>query len=394
MVKYEPPKSWLIFDPRIVVNDLATAKASVIALMSLPYQRSWADELQKVQLKREIAGTSRIEGAEFTDNELDAALEDSPDDSFTRSQRQAQAAQRTYRWIASVPDDRPIDANLIVEIHGNIIKGADDDHCSIGRLRQRDENVTFGVPSHRGAEGGAECETIFHQLLYAMNHEFKGQDLLIQALALHYHFASIHPFADGNGRTARALEALLLQRAGLKDLLFIAMSNYYYEEKHAYLSALAQVRAQDHDLTPFLSFALRGISSQCNRLLKQIKSEVSKALFRDVMHILYRRLKNQRKRVIVERQVEILNCLLEAERMEFAVLYNKVIPFYESLAQKQGAFIRDVIGLAHLGALSYEEVDNEQIMFYINLKWPTEVTETDLFKKFNSMPEAKTHWYR
>ena len=82
-------------------------------------------------------------------------------------------------------------------------------------------------------------------------------DPLIQALAVHYHVAAIHPFEDGNGRTARALEALLLQRAGLRSSCFIPMSNYYYDEKPAYLAALARVRAQDHDLTTFLKFGLR-----------------------------------------------------------------------------------------------------------------------------------------
>ena len=66
---------------------------------------------------------------------------------------------------------------------------------------------------------------------------------LRRALALHYHFAAMHPFLDGNGRSARALEALMLQRTGLRDTLFIAISNYYYEEKAEYLSALAEVRA-------------------------------------------------------------------------------------------------------------------------------------------------------
>jgi Fic family protein len=41
----------------------------------------------------------------------------------------------------------------------------------------------------------------------------------------------MHPFLDGNGRTARALEALMLQRTGLRDTLLIAMSNYSYEQK-------------------------------------------------------------------------------------------------------------------------------------------------------------------
>ncbi len=75
----------------------------------------------------------------------------------------------------------------------------------------------------------------------------------------------MHPFLDGNGRTARALEALVLQRAGLRDTAFIAMSNYYYEEKAAYLDVLAEVRSQNHDLTPFINFGLKGIALQCDR---------------------------------------------------------------------------------------------------------------------------------
>ena len=57
----------------------------------------------------------------------------------------------------------------------------------------------------------------------------------------------MHPFLDGNGRTARALEALMLQRAGLRDTAFVAMSNDYYEEKQGFLSILAEVRQKRHD---------------------------------------------------------------------------------------------------------------------------------------------------
>lgn len=79
---------------------------------------------------------------------------------------------------------------------------------------------------------------------------FRGHDSLIQALALHYHFAAIHPFLDGNGRTARALEALMLQRTGLRDTLFIAMSNYYYyEHKVGYLNALHETGEAGHRIS-------------------------------------------------------------------------------------------------------------------------------------------------
>jgi len=78
---------------------------------------SWAEKLQTVQLKREVAGTSRIEGAEFTEKELDAAMKESPEQLETRSQKQVAAAVSTYKWIASLPADKPVDEKLILEVH-------------------------------------------------------------------------------------------------------------------------------------------------------------------------------------------------------------------------------------------------------------------------------------
>ncbi len=138
----------------------------------------------------------------------------------------------------------------------------------------------------------------------------RGHDPLVRALAAHYHLAAIHPFLDGNGRTARAMEAFFLQRCGLRDTLFIAMSNYY-EEKNPYLQALADVRANGHDLTPFLSFGLKGIELQCRRLFDEIRVNVSRALYRNLMFDLFNRLKSARKRVIAERQIKILTLLLD-----------------------------------------------------------------------------------
>jgi Fic family protein len=229
----------------------------MLALTQIPYQRSWADELQKVQLKREVAGTSRIEGAEFTEKELDAAMRETPEQLETRSQKQAAAAVATYRWIAQLPPDRPLEEGLIYEVHRRLVTHCDDDHCPPGQIRGRDQNVTFGAPRHRGVEGGQECGDAVRGLVEAMRGAYREHDPLIQALALHYHFAAMHPFLDGNGRTARALEALMLQRTGLRDTLFIAMSNYYYEQKTEYLTALNETRAADHDLTLFLKLRLK-----------------------------------------------------------------------------------------------------------------------------------------
>lgn len=391
MIKYKTPDNWIKYDLAKIAIELTKARAAILSLTNIPYQRSWTDQLQIVQLKREVAGTSRIEGADFTEKELDAALAEEPAVLQTRSQRQAAAAVRTYRWISQLPSDRPVTKDLILEIHRKIVSGADDDHCPPGELRKRDINVSFGTPLHRGAEGGTECSSAFEGLCAALRGEFLRHDPLIQALALHYHFAAMHPFRDGNGRTARALEALMLQREGLRDTLFIAMSNYYYEEKNAYLKTLAEVRAGAHDLTPFILFGLRGIEIQCNRLFSEIRKNLAKALFRNVMYDLFNRLKTTRKRVIAERQIDILKLLLAFDTLTLDDLMERTSGKYQRLKNPYKALIRDINDLIRLRAIGYKKQSDNKYEFSARLEWPTEITETDFFKHVKEMPKAKTH---
>lgn len=390
MIKYEIPKNWLHFDSKALTAAYVEAKAAILSLQTVPYQRRWVEALQDIELKREVAGTSRIEGAEFTEQELDLAFQETPDQLLTRSQKQAHAVVQTYRWIAALPQDRPITAELISSIHRTIVTGADDDHCSPGQLRKENQNVNFGMPKHRGAEGGKECESAFRQFSQAIQREYQDCDPIIQALAAHYHLAAMHPFLDGNGRTARALEALMLQRAGLRDTCFIAMSNYYYEEKNGYLAALAEVRQSGHDLTPFLIFGLRGIALQSKRVLTQIQHQISKVLYRDLMYELFGRLKSKRKRFIAERQLKILEILLNIDSMEFDRLIKVTESVYSTLKHPLGGLVRDLLNLEELNAIAIKQIGEGRYGIAVNPEWPTHLTETDFFEKMKQYPKAKT----
>lgn len=393
MIKYSLPENWVKYNPVVVVKELAEAKAAVLSLRTIPYQRSWVETLQQIELKREVAGTSRIEGAEFTDKELDVAMKETPEQLLTRSQRQAHAALQTYRWISRVPDDQPINAELILHTHRMIVTGADDDHCPPGKLRGKDQNVNFGQPRHRGAEGGEECQKAFSGFVEALQGVYRDHDSVIQALAAHYHLAAMHPFLDGNGRTARALEALLLQRAGLKDTCFIAMSNYYYDEKPAYLATLSEVRVHEHDLTPFLIFGLRGVALQSRRLLSEIQGQVSKALFKNMMYDLFNRLRTKRKRIIAMRQMAILKLLLEVDSLDANQIYEKTEELYKKLKNPVKALSRDLLGLAELRAVDATKDPRDRYNFRVRLEWPTEITETDFFDRIKKLPKAKTYQF-
>src|SRR6266478_6380788 len=86
MLKYHMPTRWIHYAKSELVEELSEAKGAIIALKTLPFQRRWVEALQEMQLKLEVAGTSKIEGADFTGGELEAAMKETPEQSFTRSQ--------------------------------------------------------------------------------------------------------------------------------------------------------------------------------------------------------------------------------------------------------------------------------------------------------------------
>ncbi len=82
-VQYRMPERWTQYDVEAIVLPLLNAKASILALRQIPFQRWWVRELQEIELKLEVAGTSKIEGAEFVGAELDNAVRAAAPDELT-----------------------------------------------------------------------------------------------------------------------------------------------------------------------------------------------------------------------------------------------------------------------------------------------------------------------
>jgi Fic family protein len=203
----------------------------------------------------------------------------------------------------------------------------------------------------------------------------------------------MHPFLDGNGRTARALEALMLQRVGLRDTLFIAMSNYYYDNKNAYLEALNETGALKHNLTPFVKFALRGVESQCGLLLGEIRLHVTKALFRNTATDLFGRLQSPRKRVMSARHVQLLNVLLDEGEAPLRQVDQKTRHLY-LVKNPYKALVRDLNYLVLLQALRARRApDGGDWLLSVNLEWPAQITESEFFKRAKGLPKAKVHGF-
>ena len=383
--RYVVPNRWLRYDRAAVANLLIEAKTAAGVLNRLPYLPQWIEQALEEQLRLEAVGTTRIEGAEFTERERDEAL--APDAStragLTHSQRQLRAANTTYRWLREQPADRPVTAELVLGIHRRIVTGCDDDHCEPGALRRAGSNVTFGNPVCRGAEAGVELAGAFDGLGQAIGREFRGHDRIIQAMAAHYHIGAMHPFDDGNGRTARALEAFMLRRAGVNEMVMVSLSNYYYEHQQEYLAALYDSRVKGHDLTAFLSFALPAITERCNALAEEIVTHSKRLLYREFAQSLFGRLRSPRRRALAERQLRMIDFLLNDGPMKLFDLVELVRQDYTNLKFPGRAFVRDMNGLIRLSAVVLRD---DQVS--VDLDWPRKFSESQLLEIYERLPSA------
>ena len=383
--RYSPPNHWIHYDQTAILNSLVEARTAAGVLRRLPHLPQWIEEVHQEQLRLEAAGTSRIEGAEFTPQEEAEALSPAAVNrtDLTYSQRQLRAAEATYRWIESLPSDQPVSLGLILGIHRRIVTGCEDDHCEPGALRREGHNVTFGLPQCRGAAGGGECEKAFSDFGQALAGEFREHDPVIQALAAHYHLGAMHPFGDGNGRTARALEAFMLRKAGVSDRVMVSLSNYYYSRKDEYLDALFESRQRGHDLTPFLRFGLRAVVQRCNAVASQILDNHKRILFREFARSLFGQLRSPRRRVLATRQLLILETLLDHGPTDILGLVVSTLEYYEDLKVPDRAQIRDIIRLVDLDAVS---VNNGQVE--VNLDWPQQFSQSEILERYESLPSA------
>jgi Fic family protein len=90
----------------------------------------------------------------------------------------------------------------------------------------------------------------------------------------HYEFVRIHPFVDGNGRTARALATLILYLKGFDIKRFFALDDYYNEDRGRYYTALQTVDKKTLDTTLWLEYFCEGVAVSMNRV-KDVVLELS-----------------------------------------------------------------------------------------------------------------------
>jgi Fic family protein len=102
-------------------------------------------------------------------------------------------------------------------------------------------------------------------------HDGDGLDPLVRMALAHYQFEAIHPFTDGNGRTGRIVNVLLLVNEGLLDLPVLYLSKFIIDHRAEYYRLLRAV-TEGQDWEPWILYMLRAVEETATFTRERIVS--------------------------------------------------------------------------------------------------------------------------
>ena len=236
---------------------------------------------------RAVRGTTAIEGAELTEEEalqIALAAPDKPvlPPNRRRDEQEARNANDLMRFImASLRQEpsQPLTEALIRRFHELVTQDIDYGKNVPGVFRSHPVSAGVYLPP----ASGEDVSRLMRELVTWLNVGTPSQwDPVIRAVIAHFYVLSIHPFGDGNGRTARGVESFYLYQAGVNARGFYSLANYYYRNRSEYVRLLGHVRFEtEGDLTPLIAFALQGLVEELESVHAEVLVQVRIISFRD-----------------------------------------------------------------------------------------------------------------
>jgi Fic family protein len=160
------------------------------------------------------------------------------------------------------------------------------------------KNQTTGAVVYEPPQDAVLIEKLMTHLVEFIHADDEFDPLLRMAIA-HHQFESIHPFYDGNGRTGRILNLLMLQRDGLMDLPVLYLSRYITATKDQYYRLLQATR-ETHDWVDWCVYIVKGVALTARSEIRLIRN------LRELMQATKQRLRKELPKIYGQ---ELLNNL-------------------------------------------------------------------------------------
>jgi len=285
MRTFERTHSWLKFELDLrrasyrLWMELGEAQSKCEHIAGVPLRPSTAQELHRVFLAKGVAATTAIEGNTLTEQEVllhvEGKLKVPPSKEYLLQEVEniIQACNKIGEPILKGESDN-LSVQKIKDFNRMVLNNLTLEEGVVpGKIRAH----PVVVAKYRGAPA-EDCEFLLERLCEWLNgKDFRAtvdMDIaygILKAIVAHIYLAWIHPFGDGNGRTARLIEFEILVAAGVPTPAAHLLSNHYNLTRQDYYRQLERTSSSGGDILPFIVYAVSGFVEELKNQIEFIR---------------------------------------------------------------------------------------------------------------------------
>jgi Fic family protein len=281
--------------------NLGEARSKCAHLAGVPIQPEVALRLAEVTLIKGAVATTAIEGNTLTEEEVQQYLDG---ESTVERSRQYQLVDvenvlGAIREIDRALQDRkpiPLSIDRLLEVNRKLLVNTEhESSAEPGAFRQH--SVVVGGGIYRGPDWEHVPE-LCRRMCYWMSDLFDKEVggvtahsdderiaiALVKAIVAHIYIAWIHPFGDGNGRTARLIEVQILSQAGVPLVATNLLSDHYNRTRDRYYRELRIASESGGNMTSFVSYAIEGFVDGLRKQIRTVRDHQLEIAWKNHVH--------------------------------------------------------------------------------------------------------------
>jgi Fic family protein len=237
-------------------------------------------QLKSIATVRSVGASTRIEGSEMSDEEVEVLLRNIDITRLTdRDSQEVAGYFETLDLISESFQNIPLTESSLKNLHKILLKYSEKDSWHKGGYKQHNNAVEANYPDGTRriifdtTEAGIPTEDAMRNLIDWYNSD-KQTHPLVKSATFCYDFVSIHPFQDGNGRLSRLLATLLLLKNGYKWIEYVSFEHEIENKKDDYYRVLrnCQSHRPNENITEWVVFFLQTLLDIQIHLMKKLES--------------------------------------------------------------------------------------------------------------------------
>jgi len=256
-----------------IVNNLTQIVVARELILNSPLIPKWEVALRREAIVRSAHSSTAIEGNRLSLEQVSDLAQGREVMATRKDKEEVLNYLKVLEGIDELTAGKEITEKNLLSIHKSVTRETLENPSDCGVYRSRyvavvnriTGEVIFRPPLNEDVPG------LVKGLIEWLNSsEAKTLDPVIEAGIAHYEFVRIHPFVDGNGRTARVLATLILYLRGFDAKQFFCLDDYYDSDRPAYYRILQSVDQKTLDLIGWLEYFVEGVNVSISAVKERV----------------------------------------------------------------------------------------------------------------------------